>query len=161
LVGFLLLGVVTLVVSVAPVDACMCREEKMPFSESVASADAVFEGQVVALRMLEEPRHEEGTFVLKVLVSLRVLRSWKGVDGNLVNLLNGSGLGDCGYDFRLGGGYVVFAHRDKNGRLAASVCGRTIPLGDASKTLRRLGPADKEFEEYRVGPEGVTPRAGA
>ena len=135
----------------SPVQACLCREATESVAEAAHNSDAVFEGQVVALELLEVPGQREGTFIWKVSVTLRVARSWKGIEKGLVKLRTGSGVGDCGYDFRLQRAYLVFAKHDEGGRLYTSSCSRTAQVDQSTNTLRQLGPPPKTFEELRLG----------
>jgi len=46
------------------------------------------------------------------------------------------GGGDCGYDFKVGQSYLVYAHREKDSQtLVATICSRTRPLDEASEDL--------------------------
>ena len=74
-----------------------------------------------------------------VVVRLRVLASWKGARTDTLSLTTGAGGGDCGYEFIVGGVYLIYAHRDKNGGLHTSICSRTRPVRDAREDSLALG----------------------
>ena len=47
--------------------------------------------------------------------------------------------GQCGYPFRAGEKYVVYAYRyEGDAKLWASICSRTHPVGEADEDLRYL-----------------------
>jgi 5-hydroxyisourate hydrolase-like protein (transthyretin family) len=51
-------------------------------------------------------------------------------------VVTGLGGGDCGYGFKQGGQYLVYAHRnDKDKRLYTGICSRTRPLAEAADDL--------------------------
>jgi hypothetical protein len=145
------------VIASAPAHACLCLDTSESVAEATARADAVFEGDVVSLRLLEIPQPPGERYVRKTSVTIRVFRSWKGIEDSLVTLWNGSGIGDCGYDFQLQRGYLVFATRDADGRLSTTSCSKSTPIGKAQKAVRKLGIAERVYGERRVGPEGVCP----
>ena len=44
----------------------------------------------------------------------------------------------CGFYFHLGARYLVYAHKDQNGLLNASVCSRTKPYNNSGEELKQL-----------------------
>ena len=64
-----------------------------------------------------------------------VNKAFHGAEAMEVEVLTGSGGGDCGYGFQLGGQYVVYAYRDNSNRLVTSICSRTRPASDADADL--------------------------
>src|SRR5687767_9448321 len=62
-------------------------------------------------------------------------KAFRGAEAKEVEVLTGSGGGDCGYGFQLGGQYLVYAYRDNANRLATSICSRTRPAADAAADL--------------------------
>src|SRR5688572_20806722 len=62
-------------------------------------------------------------------------KAFRGIEAKEVEILTGSGGGDCGYGFQLGGQYLVYAYRDKTNRLYTSICSRTRPASDADADL--------------------------
>jgi hypothetical protein len=69
------------------------------------------------------------------LVRLSIDQVFRGIDGSEVEVLTGLGDGDCGYGFKLGGQYLVYAGRSKDNRLYTSICSRTRPLSEATEDL--------------------------
>ena len=62
-------------------------------------------------------------------------KAFRGAEGKEVEVLTGSGGGDCGYGFQLGGQYFVYAYRDKTNRLYTNICSRTRPASEADADL--------------------------
>ncbi len=73
-------------------------------------------------------------------MTLRVDRAWKGVESDTVVVRTGRNDGDCGFRFRRGGSYLVFAHAAEDGSLVTGLCDRTTRLRRAAASLRTLGP---------------------
>src|SRR6185503_15210753 len=51
-----------------------------------------------------------------------------------VEVRTGLGDSDCGYNFRLGGQYLVYAYGDED-KLATGICSRTRPVSEAADDL--------------------------
>jgi hypothetical protein len=112
---------------------------------SVASADAVFTGRVVRVRRtLVGWGAEHGPWGAR-RVTLRVDRAWKGVESRTVVVLTGLGGGDCGFPFRRGESYLVFAGERNGGSLGVGICSRTAELSRAAADLRELGEPSTRF----------------
>ena len=83
-------------------------------------------------------------------------KSFRGVEAKEVDVLTGSGGGDCGYGFQLGGQYVVYAYRDNANRLVTSICSRTRPSSDADadlayfRDLPKVEPGGTIFGEIKL-----------
>lgn len=69
------------------------------------------------------------------LIHFAVDSAIRDFNGAEVDVITGMGSGDCGYDFRVGGQYLVYAHRDANNQLATGICSRTRLLSEASEDL--------------------------
>ena len=114
--------------------ACTCAPPKGP-AEELGLAAAVFSGRVVEIR-----RRKRGEDIFAgVEAVLRVERAWKGVEGASVSVFTASHSGTCGYGFKEGRTYLVYAHKDAKGRLSTGICGRTRRLKDAGEDLKELG----------------------
>lgn len=114
--------------------ACTCVPSKGP-AEDLKLAAAVFSGKVVEIR-----RHKRGGDIFaRVEAVLRVERVWKGVEATTVSVFTASHSATCGYGFKEGRTYLVYAHKDAEGRLSTGICWRTRRLKDAGKDLRELG----------------------
>jgi hypothetical protein len=102
-------------------------------------ADAVFVGVAASVRdtlVLEEPGRRQ-TYRA---VTFRVRSGWKGVRTRNVTVL--TGLHSCGYTFRPGESYLVYARRTTVGGirpLLTSICTRTAAEREAAADIRALG----------------------
>jgi hypothetical protein len=114
--------------------ACTCAPSKGPAGDLELAA-AVFSGKVVEIR-----RHKRSEDIFaSVEVVLRVERVWKGVGGTTVSVFTASHSASCGYGFKGGRTYLVYAHKDAEGRLSTGICSRTRRLKDAGEDLKELG----------------------
>jgi hypothetical protein len=127
----------------APALACKCMPQSA--ADSLAQAVAVFEGEVVELR---EPGPEKTGPAAQRAVKLAVVRAWKGVEGEAVDVLTPSDGAACGYTFVQGRSYLVYASADSDGLRVVS-CSRTRPISEANEDLVLLG----------MGATPVDPRA--
>lgn len=102
-------------------------------------AGAVFVGAAESVRdtlVLEEPGRRQ-TYMA---VTFRVRSGWKGVRTRNVTVL--TGFTTCGYPFRQGESYLVYARRAPVGGirpLLTSICTRTAAERDAAADIRALG----------------------
>lgn len=108
--------------------ACSCVAPGLPCDE-VWRADAVFVGHVVSI---------ESSSMGGRLVQLAVIEAFRGFQLSQVTLVTGYGQGDCGYPFRMGDSYVVYAHRSPTGQLSTSICTRTRPEVNGIEDLTYL-----------------------
>ena len=123
--------------------ACSCVFGGLSPCQEYWKTDAVFVGAVVGESKFTV---EEGSYKHTMrLVRLSVEQPLRGIEGTEAEVATGWGGGDCGYQFRLGARYVVYAHRgEKDGRLYTGICTRTRPLAEADEDLafvRGLGVA--------------------
>jgi hypothetical protein len=110
-------------------EPCSCAAPGSPCS-ATWQADAVFVGRVVSI--------ESSPIGAGRLLQFAVVETFRGVRLSQVTLVTGYGQADCGYPFRMGESYVVYAHRSPEGQLSASSCTRTRPLAEASEDLSYL-----------------------
>jgi hypothetical protein len=117
--------------------ACSCIGPVPPCQE-YGQASAVFVGTVTGVRTDE--REEDGVVNWTPRVfRFAVERAYLGVAGTEVEVATGRGGGDCGYGFRRGEKYLVYAYQDaKAGRLSTGICSRTRPYGAAAEDLEFL-----------------------
>ena len=103
------------------------------------SADAVFTGRVLSVRdTTVDPASGHGGWRMRRVV-LRADRAWKGVESDTVVVVTGMSDGDCGFRFRRGATYLVFAHAAPDGSLGTGICDRTARLWRAAADVRALG----------------------
>jgi hypothetical protein len=116
-----------------PALACKCMPQSP--ADSLAQAVAVFEGKVLELR---EPGPEQTGPTAQRTVKLGVVRAWKGIESETVDVLTPSDGAACGYTFAQGGSYLVYASADSGGLHVIS-CSRTRPIPEAGEDLALLG----------------------
>ena len=109
-------------------DACTCIESGAA-CEDYWKASAVFLGRV---EKIDPP--------LKVLaarrVTLTVIEAFSGVQKGTLEVRTGSSGADCGFAFREGGEYIVYAQRTgSSGALSVSLCSRTREVSRAAGDL--------------------------
>ena len=121
--------------------ACDCRFGGGPPCEEFWKADAVFSGTVTALSIIstqETDTSGDQYTIRRVVARFSIEDSFRGIRGAETEVLTGMGGGDCGYQFKKGERYLVYAnynHRLDN-KLYAGICGRTRLLTDAAEDLR-------------------------
>jgi hypothetical protein len=120
--------------------ACSCREPPPPI-EACKSSAAVFIGTVVSGR-LEGDNGRRYEF--------KVEESLKGKLNSNVEVFTGRGGGDCGYNFEIGGKYLVYAGGSQE-ELGTSICTRTKPYDFAGYNSRGEEERGKtEAEELKA-----------
>ena len=118
-------------------EACSCAGAGSP-CESYGSASAVFSGTVVATREKERSNTNDPDDIgYRRIFKFSVEQSFLGVDTTEIEILTGSGGGDCGYAFKIGGRYLVYAYRYRN-ELVTTICSRTKPFAQATEDLAFL-----------------------
>ena len=116
--------------------ACSCAMPGPP-CQSAWNADAVFSGTVLSIEQIEN--EALGRPWESRLVKLSVQRGFINGPSGAVDIVTGAGGGDCGYQFKVGAQYLVYAMKNPStGRLSTSICSRTKPLADAVEDLRYL-----------------------
>jgi hypothetical protein len=128
-------------ISSAKVLACTCGSGGGAPCQEFWRADAVFAGTVVRSGKIDV---DEGGFKHDMrLVRLTVDQPIRGMQSAEVDVVTGWGGGDCGYAFKLGQRYLVYAYREEGDkRLSTSICTRT----------RLIKEADDDFAFFRTLP---------
>jgi 5-hydroxyisourate hydrolase-like protein (transthyretin family) len=132
---FLLGSALCLVASAAQAVACTCAGPHRP-CEAYLDASAAFVGTVTFSTTTKIK--EAGFEFTKRLVRLHVDHPLRNVETTDVEVLTGLGDADCGYGFRLGGQYLVYAYGDNGKTLSTSICARTRLLSDATADLEYI-----------------------
>ena len=111
--------------------ACSCQFGGSAPCQEFWRVDAVFAGTVVGSSKITV---NEGEFKHDLrLVRLTVDQPIRGMHAAEVDVVTGWGGGDCGYGFKMGQRYLVYAYREeKNNRLSTSICTRTRLLTEAN-----------------------------
>ena len=134
-------------------NACSCAGTQMP-CEAYWKASAVFLG-TVTYTTTSTTKQGEYDFYSRIF-RFTVDKAFRGVEAKEVEVLTGSGGGDCGYGFQLGGQYVVYANRDNANRLVTTICSRTRPSSNADadltyfRDLRKVEPGGTIFGEIKL-----------
>jgi len=161
-----------LILNAAHVIACECAGDPRP-CEEFWRVDAVFAGSVVASG---KTNVDYGTYKYDMrLVHLIVDQPIRGMQSSEVDVITGWGGGDCGYGFKLGQRYLVYAYREKkSNRLSTSICTRTRLISEAEDDLAFIralptsnanglifGTVGKRNHEWKEGEKWFKPVADA
>lgn len=121
-----------LVLFAGEANACSCFGTPAP-CQAYSEASAVFAGTVSysSTVTLNEGNYSRSQRVVRFTID----EAFRGVSGTEAEVLTGLGDADCGYGFRLGGQYLVYAHRQKDDKLYTGICSRTRPMSDAVEDL--------------------------
>jgi hypothetical protein len=126
--------------------------------------DAYCKAEVVLIGSIESSKEVKRSFFE---FEIRPDRNFKGNDESPVYALSALG-GMCGYPFRKGDDYLIFASRHKETKqLSASICGWTQPVGKASFFVEVINELVKEGQDPCSGdapsasPETKTPEKKA
>jgi hypothetical protein len=135
--------------SVANAFGCSCAGPGAP-CQDYGRAAAVFVGTAIAVRTVErlapgdisrlrQAEQEDIDYRAPRTFKFSVEQSFLGVAATNVEVSTGRGGGDCGYDFRIGTRYVVYAYSfPKTNRLGTGICTRTKPYDQADEDLEFL-----------------------
>src|SRR5262245_1837235 len=121
--------------------ACSCPRSG-PACQGYFQVDAVFAGTVTSISEVPAPdapplRPNEFRIPRSVRVDLTISNVFRGsIRGATVSVTTAGSGPACGYTFKVGEQYLVYAYRPKDGSgLAVSVCSRTRPLANAAEDL--------------------------
>lgn len=143
-------------VSESAASACSCMPPGPP-REEAERARAVFAGEVVEVEPAgevvkkadEKCEQEQGAWQSampthkNVRVRFKVTRVWKNVAASEVVVTTPTNSAACGYAFRKGESYVVYAYGSGElGQLTTGLCSRTRTLSSAEEDLRDLGAGE-------------------
>ena len=130
-------AVVVMVFSVTNAFGCFCNGGGTP-CEDYGRAAAVFVGTPISLRTVERSptsNRDEIAYGSRIF-TFSVEQAFLGLQTIEIEVSTGMGGTDCGYDFKLGTRYLIYAFDySKNHRLTTSTCSRTRLFTDASEDL--------------------------
>ena len=116
-----------------------------PPCQAAWQADAVFAANVVSIDAPVDEGAKDGMRWPMRRVRVKVTEGFRNTPAAEVDVLTGMGGGDCGYNFAVGGDYLIYAYRrPADGRLTAGICSRTRPIKDAEDDLRYLRGTAKQ-----------------
>ncbi len=108
-------------------DAFACSCMKTPaVCEAFGSADAVFVGRVIGGANREVDK-DTGTVHIGGKIRFAVEESFSGPKLKTMTIHSGTGGGDCGYWFKLGEVYLVYAYGNLKEGFGTGICTRTKP----------------------------------
>jgi hypothetical protein len=132
----------SLTTAVSPAEACSCMSSG-PACQAYWNTDAVFDATVVRIERV--PRDEvvgtELVTISKRLVTLDVRRTWKGLESGPLQVVTNVYEAACGFEFKEGVRYLVFARQGRSGELEVSLCSATREFdgtGEAAEFLATL-----------------------
>ncbi len=130
--------------------ACDCAEPGPP-CKAFANVPVVSAGRVVKIATISL-KAPSGDPYEDRLIFLEVEQSYRGSVGKAAEVVTGSG--DCGYDFRMGEHYLVYAYpHPQSGKLYTGICQRTRPISEAGDDLEYL--SKKDDPSHGAGIEGT------
>jgi hypothetical protein len=130
--------------------ACECPP-RPSLEDAFRQSALVFEGTVVAIQDRDSGfrsvrswfaerfagKVETNVESVGVEVELRVTDSWKGQSGVQSSVLTHKSTATCGFPFKVGAQYLVFAS-DRTNPPVVSLCSRTAPVTSAQEDLSVL-----------------------
>ena len=132
--------------------ACSCAQPP-GVKEELSQSKAVFSGKVIEV---EEKKSVTGFTTKAVLFEVKEV--WKGVSQSQIEVTTGAGGGDCGYEFKAGQDYLVYANdSDMYGfkKLTVIICSRTADISAAQDDLAILGEGQVPEEKVDLQHAGA------
>jgi len=134
-------AVVASLVTPGQLFACDCGDPGPP-CRAFARTAAVFAGRVTRIGTIST-KLASGDAYERILVSFEIERSYRGVHGTSIEVVTDGGGGDCGYAFKQGQRYLVYASEfPEVGKLYTSICSRTREISEAEEDLEYLNHKD-------------------
>ncbi len=114
---------------------CLFLRDGGPACQGYWQTDAVFDATVRGIRPLDpaQPLPMGNLIYAEKIVEVDVRQSWKGAQTGPLEIKTSSEMGACGFPFREGGRYLVFARRGPDGRLSTSTCSFTRAFDGARR----------------------------
>ena len=127
---------------------CSCAEHT-PSCQGYWDASVVFAGVVTEISSRQaETRQGEGNYTrAEAIIHFTAEKYYRDKLGAEVEVSTGLGGGDCGYPFRIGERYLVYAQIDKERqKLTTSICMLTKPLAEAKEDLEYISGLSAESD---------------
>lgn len=131
--------------------ACSCVELPSVKEEYERSA-AVFAGKVLEVKERQQINGQRTKSVL-----FDVTTTWKGVSESQVFITTGFDGGDCGYEFKQGKEYIVYASQSSmygGNALVTTICDRTNEAASAKEDVTILGKGKTPTEQVNLKNSG-------
>ena len=118
------------------VSACSCvmMASGNPPCQSFWSAPVVFSGRVTEIKSFTADKGYANGFEQRI-VRFIVQGDHRGGVGATAEVVTGRGGGDCGFSFKTGEDYLVYAYRDDTGQLSTGICTQTKQLSAATEDM--------------------------
>lgn len=134
----LIFAVALIAITAARADACSCMENGPP-CEAFGGATAVFVGKVVGSKERKESILDGVKTIYDVgEIYFKVEESFVGKKASRIVIHSGTGGGDCGFWFRRGETYLVYAYGESQDKLYTNICTRTRLVAKAEEDLAFL-----------------------
>lgn len=143
---FFLPLIVLLNVNADTARACSCESPKSPAQE-LERAAAVFAGKVVEI--MSHKQTADPFLTIEVVFNVETI--WKGAGDKTVSVFTSAHSDNCGYRFKRGRTYLVYAYRHLGGQVSTSICSRTRRLKNAHEDLKELGTG-RTSTSHRIQP---------
>jgi hypothetical protein len=127
--------------------ACECMASGPP-CQAAWEADVVFSGTVRAIERIEVGPGDPA--FLSVRVTFDIDRGYVNAPSGVVEVMTGSGGGDCGYRFAIGKRYLVYASKRPPSGLTTGICSRTRPIDEAGEDVKYLNSIPAKGTGARV-----------
>ncbi len=115
--------------------ACSCIISGPP-CQATWTADSIFAGTVASITPIDHV--SLGAPYQSLRVKFNVEHGFLNAVPGALEIVTGRGGGDCGYRFKVGAKYLVYASKDGSSVLSASICSRTRLLAEAQEDLKYL-----------------------
>lgn len=148
------------------VAACSCLSSNATCDQTWKSGEVIFLGKVTT-KITAQPA-APGEFIVRQKLGFRfsVTESFRGpaIPGDEIVVYTGRGGGDCGYPFKVGTSYLVYAYASKDAskdELTTGICSPTNPEVRVAAVVRQLRAlqngtrADDLFGTIGTAPKGV------
>ena len=131
----ILISIVVIAFTADTALGCTCAPPQSPAQE-LKRATAVFSGKLVKIK-----KHNKAADIFATVEAVfKVKRVWKGVEQETVSVFTSSISSACGYGFKKGITYLVYAYGNEEGKLSTSICSRTTRFEDWHEDFEELGP---------------------
>ncbi|MEN2767878.1 hypothetical protein [Ornithinibacillus xuwenensis] len=136
-----------------PTYACSCVEPQS-VQDELERSSVVFRGKVMEMN--------DVNYSKKVLFNVKEI--WKGFEESQTIIKTGMGGGDCGFEFKTGQEYLVYARgmNEYGDYYSTGICDRTSVIQSAGEDLELLGQGmapsrdiDLSNEVRRIFPNGI------
>lgn len=126
---------VVLILSASDVFACTCMHLRGTVEDGYKRYPVIFSGKVIS-------SVKSGDYSRKV--TIQVQNSWKSKLPKTVTVFTGAQTSMCGFPFKKGESYLIYADGEKVKDLSVTLCSRTTLLSGAADDIEALNNLQKE-----------------